>query len=408
MTLPSGAQRLDQPYIRENGRLRPASWSEAFATIAAKMKGVSPGRIGAIAGDLAAVEDMYAVKDLLTRLGSKNVDCRQEGSALDPSLGRASYIFNPTIAGIEHNNDFVVIDTPGTDAYLMRLAHAMADTLITPLNDSFVDFDVLGNIDPESFEVIGTSPPVYDTLRLSSEITPSIVLGVAATYFPSPHVGFHAELSYQGFPVDGGCVGPAVYRPDGENKNQQTCNDIQRSGSDGGAIAVFGGVTVRAAPRRFISPYARVNLGIVNQSRSTIEMSGAFVTANGVGVRQVISDPSPTRTAVMLGAAAGFTRSRRTMKRFATIRSSRRCAFAPSERSTSRARSSSPPPCSPAMRTISSTSFVARQTGHASTPPSSRTASTAWSPSGRAPRPPKGSRPFSTGASRRGRPRTAA
>jgi len=51
----------------------------------------------------------------------------------------------------------VVIDTPGTDSYMMRLAHSMADTLITPLNDSFVDFDVLGTIDPISFEVAGVS-----------------------------------------------------------------------------------------------------------------------------------------------------------------------------------------------------------------------------------------------------------
>lgn len=163
-------------------------------------------------------------------------------------------------------------------------------------------------IDKQPLQVIGTDPPRYDTLRLSTEITPTIVLGVVATYFPSPHVGFHAELSYQGFPVDGGCVGPAVYSPDGQNKNQQTCNDIQRSGADGGAIAVFGGVTFRAAARQSISPYARVNLGIVNQSRSTIEMAGAFVTSNGLGVRQVISDASPKLTAVMLGAAIGFTR----------------------------------------------------------------------------------------------------
>jgi chromosome partitioning protein len=51
----------------------------------------------------------------------------------------------------------VVVDTPGTDSYMMRLAHSMADTLITPLNDSFVDFDVLGTIDPISFEVAGVS-----------------------------------------------------------------------------------------------------------------------------------------------------------------------------------------------------------------------------------------------------------
>jgi chromosome partitioning protein len=51
----------------------------------------------------------------------------------------------------------VVIDTPGHDDYLSRVAHSLADTLITPLNDSFVDFDVLGTVDPETFRVTGTS-----------------------------------------------------------------------------------------------------------------------------------------------------------------------------------------------------------------------------------------------------------
>ena len=54
------------------------------------------------------------------------------------------------LATIEEDHDFVVIDTPGTDHHLMRLAHSMADTLVTPLNDSFVDFDVLGRVDPET------------------------------------------------------------------------------------------------------------------------------------------------------------------------------------------------------------------------------------------------------------------
>jgi chromosome partitioning protein len=65
--------------------------------------------------------------------------------------------FAETIATVEHNHDFVVIDTPGSDCYLMRLAHAMADTLITPLNDSFVDFDVLGTVDPQTYALTGTS-----------------------------------------------------------------------------------------------------------------------------------------------------------------------------------------------------------------------------------------------------------
>jgi chromosome partitioning protein len=65
--------------------------------------------------------------------------------------------FAAAIDAVEHTHDFIVIDTPGNDSYLMRLAHSMADTLISPLNDSFVDFDVLGTVDPVTFAVTGTS-----------------------------------------------------------------------------------------------------------------------------------------------------------------------------------------------------------------------------------------------------------
>src|SRR6516162_3164266 len=102
-------QRLDQPYIRSDGRLQPASWQDAFAAIAAKVKATHAKYIGAIAGDLAAVEDMFALKNLMTRLGSPNIDCRQDGSALDPAWGRASYLFNATIAGIDKADALLII-----------------------------------------------------------------------------------------------------------------------------------------------------------------------------------------------------------------------------------------------------------------------------------------------------------
>jgi chromosome partitioning protein len=62
-----------------------------------------------------------------------------------------------TVDELAQTHDFIVIDTPGYDSYLTRLAHTMADTLVTPLNDSFVDFDVLGTVDPTNFGVTGTS-----------------------------------------------------------------------------------------------------------------------------------------------------------------------------------------------------------------------------------------------------------
>src|SRR5205085_8469379 len=102
-------QRLDQPYIRSGGRLRPASWKQAFETIAAKLKTTRAERIGALAGDLAAVEEMFALKDLMTRLGSANLDCRQDGTALDPRWGRATYLFNAGIAGIERADALLIV-----------------------------------------------------------------------------------------------------------------------------------------------------------------------------------------------------------------------------------------------------------------------------------------------------------
>jgi NADH-quinone oxidoreductase subunit G len=101
-------QRLDRPYLRENGKLRVASWNEAFAAITAKLGRVDGKRIGAIAGDLAAVEDMFALKQLLARFGSANV-ATQHGDAFDIAAGRASYIFNPTIAGIEQADALLII-----------------------------------------------------------------------------------------------------------------------------------------------------------------------------------------------------------------------------------------------------------------------------------------------------------
>src|SRR6266516_3073059 len=102
-------QRLDQPYIRENGRLLPASWRDAFDTIATKVDATEAKRMGAIVGDLAAVEEIFALKDLMTRFGVANLDCRQVGAALDPAWGRASYLFNATIAGIEKADALLIV-----------------------------------------------------------------------------------------------------------------------------------------------------------------------------------------------------------------------------------------------------------------------------------------------------------
>ncbi|MDP2733062.1 MAG: NADH-quinone oxidoreductase subunit NuoG, partial [Hoeflea sp.] len=114
-------QRLDRPYVRRNGKLEVASWADAFAAIATAVSAAKPDRIGAIAGDLAAVEEMYALKALIKSLGSANIDCRQDGAALDPALGRASYIFNPTIEGIEDCDAILIIGSnPRREAAILN------------------------------------------------------------------------------------------------------------------------------------------------------------------------------------------------------------------------------------------------------------------------------------------------
>jgi len=102
-------QRLDKPYIRENGKLRPASWGEAFAAIAVKVKATKPERIGALAGQLAGVEEMFALKTLMASMGVASIDSRYPSSPLHPKHGRASYLFNATIAGIEEADALILI-----------------------------------------------------------------------------------------------------------------------------------------------------------------------------------------------------------------------------------------------------------------------------------------------------------
>jgi NADH-quinone oxidoreductase subunit G len=95
-------QRLDRPYLRgAEGKLKAATWREALAAIAARVKSADPKRIGAIAGELASVEEIFALKLLMEKLGSRNMDLREGGSPLHPRFGRASYLFNARIAGVE-------------------------------------------------------------------------------------------------------------------------------------------------------------------------------------------------------------------------------------------------------------------------------------------------------------------
>jgi len=113
-------QRLDQPYVRENGKLRAASWDEALGVVAAKLNAASADRIGVIAGDLQDAESMKAALDLFRALGSANTDCRQDGSALGYGP-REGWLFNSGLAGIETADAVLIVGAnPRTEAPLLN------------------------------------------------------------------------------------------------------------------------------------------------------------------------------------------------------------------------------------------------------------------------------------------------
>ena len=83
--------------------------------------------------------------------------CLGEGQVVAEVEAREFAAFAEIVERLGERFDFVVVDTPASDAYRMRLSHAMADTLVTPINDSFVDLDVLGRVAGETLDVHATS-----------------------------------------------------------------------------------------------------------------------------------------------------------------------------------------------------------------------------------------------------------
>ncbi|MEA3036044.1 MAG: NADH-quinone oxidoreductase subunit [Sphingomonadales bacterium] len=112
--------RLDRPWVRRGGKLQPATWQEAFAAIAERVKRASGDQVAALAGDLQDAESIYALKKLVNSLGSSLTECRVDGARFDVSHPRA-YRFNATIAGIEAAPAILLIGTnPRWEASLVN------------------------------------------------------------------------------------------------------------------------------------------------------------------------------------------------------------------------------------------------------------------------------------------------
>ncbi|HTZ70974.1 MAG TPA: NADH-quinone oxidoreductase subunit NuoG, partial [Acetobacteraceae bacterium] len=168
-------RRLDKPWVRHEGKLRPASWQEAFAAIAGALRGVPGGRIGAIAGDLCDAESMLALKDLLAALGSQNLDCRQDDAKIDSSR-RDFYLFNAGIAGIDEADALLIVgsnprhESPVLNARIRKrwLASRLPIGVVGPHLDLTY---------PATF--LGDGPEVLTALQGSSNDFAKILRGAA-------------------------------------------------------------------------------------------------------------------------------------------------------------------------------------------------------------------------------------
>ena len=107
----------------------------------------------------ASAERRYSLTDRRIKIEIPDHYCVSEAGGLrrDANENADRDALIKVASAVEHSHDFLVIDTPPSDSFLMWLALGMADTLVTPLNDSFVDFDVLGNIDAVTYTLIEPS-----------------------------------------------------------------------------------------------------------------------------------------------------------------------------------------------------------------------------------------------------------
>jgi NADH-quinone oxidoreductase subunit G len=179
-----GRQRLDRPYVRENGKLKPVDWGTALG-VAAERLGGNPETVGVIAGDLNEVEGLKAAKDVFDSLGVKNVDCRQDGSPIGTGP-RESYLFNSTIAGVNQADAILLVGVnPRVEAAVLNarirqrwLNSDMTVGVIGEAADLTYDYEHLGD-KPADIEALGRKRTGFiQTLKDAKR--PMIIVGAGA------------------------------------------------------------------------------------------------------------------------------------------------------------------------------------------------------------------------------------
>jgi NADH-quinone oxidoreductase subunit G len=198
-------RRLDTPWVRVNGKLQKAMWAEAFAAIAAGVKGLQGDEIAGIVGDLNAVEEMVALRDLLATLGSSRIESRQDGALFDTGES-ANWLFNTGLAGIETADAILLVGTnPRQEAALLnvRLRKAVkkggakaynigpAADLSFPIAQLGDDAALLGNL------------PADVIAAFANAQRPAIIVGMGALKTPGLYAAVRAAAAQLGVVKDG-------------------------------------------------------------------------------------------------------------------------------------------------------------------------------------------------------------
>ena len=184
------ARRLDRPWVRENGRLREASWDEALEKIAENFPAGAPEKAAGLAGALVAAEEAFAFKTLMDNLGVKNIDCRPAHAPLGNAGGRAGYLFNATIAGIGEADAILIIGAnPRYEASVLntRIYRAWAErdvpvALLGEKADLPYAYDHLGEKPDVLMDMAAGKGAFLDVLKQAKR--PLVILGMGALSRP--------------------------------------------------------------------------------------------------------------------------------------------------------------------------------------------------------------------------------
>lgn len=167
----------------------------------------------------------------------------------------------------------------------------------------------LWNVDRQPLAILGRQGVLlHDTLRVSRVMRAGPLLGVAGVYFPSPHVGLTAEMTFYGLGIRDACTF-AYQSPFGgvSAENEQVCSDIDGHTASTTTIGFYVGGVYRPQPLRQASPYVRLLAGITTRAASQVLMVGRFVdSTTGYGYsRLVIGESARGHTAPTVGGALG-------------------------------------------------------------------------------------------------------